>query len=166
MHVHERSRGDRRKLGRRIKAERDAIQRDRLRAVALALDGRETAEIAEALGRSRAFVQRWAYAYRDGGLDAVRGGTAPGRARRLTPEQEAQFIERVRRGATPADGVSSLRGPQLRHILEDEFGVAHSLNSVYNILARNGYSCLHPRPRHPKQDAADIARFKRRTPFF
>lgn len=166
MHVHERSRGDRQKLGRGIKAERDAVQRDRLRAVALALDGRETVEIAQTLGRSRAFVQRWVYAYRDGGLDAVRGGTAPGRVRRLTPEQEAQFIERVRRGATPADGVSALRGPKMRHILEEEFGVVHSLNAVYDILSRNGFSCLQPRPRHPKQDPADAKRFKRRAPLF
>ena len=164
MHVDERSRGDRRRLGRMIKSERDAIQRDRLRAVVLALDGRETLEIAETLERSRAFVQRWVYAYRDHGIDAVRGGTAPGRARRLTKEQEARFIERVRRGATQDDGVSALRGPQLRHILEDEFGVEHSLTSVYEILARNGYSCLKPRPRHPKQDPADAKRFKRRAP--
>ena len=161
MNVHERSRGDRQKLGRSIRAERDALQRDRLRAVALAIDGRETLEIAETLGRSRAFVQRWAYAYRDGGLKAIRGGTAPGRARFLTPEQEARFIARVRRGATPEDGVSALRGPQRRHILENEFGVVHSLNAVYTILARNGFSCLHPRPRHPKQDPADDRRSRR-----
>ena len=98
MHVKERDPGDRKRLGRMIKSERDAMQRDRLRCVALAIDGRETLEIAASLGRSRRFVQRWVYAYRDRGLGAVHGDTAPGSARRMTPEQEARFIERVRRG--------------------------------------------------------------------
>lgn len=164
MHVKEREPGDRKRLDRMTKSERDAIQRDRLRCVALALEGRETLDIAVTLGRSRRFVQRWVYAYRDHGLGAVQGETAPGRARRLAPEQEARFIERVRRGATPEDGVSALRGTQLRRILELEFGVPYSLNGVYAILHRNGFSCLMPRPRHPKQDPEAIAKFRRRAP--
>ena len=73
MDVTERSRGDRRRLARLIARESDAIQRDRLRSVLLALQGRETLEIAGTVGRSRAFVQRWAYTYREGGIEAVRG---------------------------------------------------------------------------------------------
>lgn len=87
MNVTDRHRGDRRRLVRLIAKESDAIQRDRLRSVLLALQGRETLEIVGAVGRSRAFVQRWAYTYRDGGIEAVRGRTVPGRTRRLTPEQ-------------------------------------------------------------------------------
>jgi len=79
MHVTERSRGDRRKLVRMIASEKGAKQRDRLRAVALALDGRETLTIAEQLGRSRAFVQRWVYAYRDHGIGGICAKKAPGR---------------------------------------------------------------------------------------
>ena len=75
------------------------MQRDRLRSVLFALQGRETLEIAGTVGRSRAFGQRWACAYRDGGIEAVRGRTAPGRTRRLTPEQEARLVERVKAGA-------------------------------------------------------------------
>jgi len=164
MHVKERDPGDRKRLGRMIKSERDAMRRDRPRCVALAIDGRETLEIAARLGRSRRFVQRWVYAYRDRGLGAVHGDTAPGSARRMTPEQEARFIALVRRGATPEDGVSSLRGTHMRRILELEFGVPHSLNAVYAILHRNGFSCLSPRPRHPKQDPKKIAAFRRSAP--
>jgi transposase len=147
-----------------IEAEDDAKQRDRLRSVALALDGRETLVIAETLGRSRAFVQRWVYAYRDGGIDAVRARTAPGRVRFLTSEQEAAFAKRVERGATDLDGVAALRGPQLRQILKKEFGVSYSLNGVYLHLKRLGFSILQPRPKHPKQDVKAAALFKRRAP--
>jgi transposase len=100
MHAKEQEPGDGKRLARMIKSERDAIQRDRLRCVSLALKGHETLDVAVMLGRSRRFVQRWVYAHRDHGLGAVHGRTAHGRVRRITPEQEARFIERVRSGAT------------------------------------------------------------------
>ncbi|MBM4022089.1 MAG: hypothetical protein FJ284_07595 [Planctomycetes bacterium] len=83
----------------------------------LALQGRETPEIAGTVGRSRASVQRWAHTYRDGGIEAVRGRAAPGRTRRLTPEQEARLVERVKASAPPRDGVATLRGRQIQGIL-------------------------------------------------
>jgi transposase len=164
MDVTERNRGDRRRLARLITNESDAINRDRLRSVLLALQGRETLEIAGTVGRSRAFVQRWAYTYREGGIKAVRGRTAPGRTRRLTPEQEARLVERVKAGATPRDGVASLRGRQIQGILDREFGKAFSLAGVYKLLKRHGFVCLDPRPRHPRQDPAAAKAFKRRAP--
>ena len=165
MDITERSRGDRRRLAHLIEKESDAIQRDRLRSVLFALQGRETLEIAGTVGRSRAFVQRCAYAYRDGGIEAVRGRTAPGRIRRLTPEQEARLVERVKAGATPRDGVASLRGRQIQGILDREFGKAFSLTGIYKLLKRHGFVCLDPRPRHPRQDPAAAKAFKRRAPF-
>ena len=154
MDIVERNRGDRRRLIRLIAKESDAMQRDRLRSVLLVLQGRQALEVADAVGRSRRFVQRWAYAYRDGGIEAVRGRTAPGRERRLSPEQEARFVERVKAGVTPRDGVASLRGPQIQGILDREFGKTFSLNGIYKLLNRHGFVCLKPRPRHPAQDPA------------
>src|SRR4051812_49929767 len=73
-----------------IDAERDAVQRDRLRAALLAAEGHEAVAIAATLGRSRRFVQAWAYRYRDGGGDAV---PPPGKSTRpppqLPPDREA-----------------------------------------------------------------------------
>ena len=57
MRVSERQPGDAAELTRRARAERDALQRERYRAVLLALDGREAVAIAAALGRSRRSVQ-------------------------------------------------------------------------------------------------------------
>jgi transposase len=165
MDVVERKHGDRRRLTRLIAKESDAMQRDRLRSVLLVLQGRQALEVADAVGRSRRFVQRWAYAYRDGGIEAVRGRAAPGRQRRLTPEQEGRFIQRVKAGATPRDNVASLRGPQLQGILDREFGKTFSLAGIYKLLDRHGFVCLKPRPRHPQQDPAAAKAFKRRAPF-
>src|SRR5688500_6650937 len=67
MKVKVRREGDRERLDELVAREKVAVQRDRLRAARLALDGGEASGIAAALGRSRRFVQEWAYAYRDGG---------------------------------------------------------------------------------------------------
>ena len=165
MDISERKRGDRQRLARMITRESNATQRDRLRSVLLVLQGRQTLEVTSTVGRGRAFVQRWAYAYRDGGIEAVRGRTAPGRQRRLSPEQETRFVERVKAGATPRDGVASLRGPQIQGILDREFGKTFSLNGIYKLLNRHGFVCLKPRPRHPRQGPAAAKAFKRRAPF-
>lgn len=59
-------------LRRRIHTEANAKQRDRWRALLLALEGQTTTVIMDKLGRSKNFVQRWAYFYRDHGLERVR----------------------------------------------------------------------------------------------
>lgn len=80
MHIRGRTPGDLFELRHRARHERDAEQKDRLMAAALAgalagalaVERVETAEIQRALNRSRGFVQRWAYAYRDGGIEALK----------------------------------------------------------------------------------------------
>ena len=83
MEIHEREPGDIAELARRAAAERDALRRDRYRAVLMAIGGEEAADIADALGRARRSVQAWAYAYREGGVGTVqprpRGGGRPPR---------------------------------------------------------------------------------------
>lgn len=131
------------------------MQRDRLRAARLALDGNEAMEIAATLGRSRRFVQEWVYAYRDGGVDAIKPGKSSGRPPRLPREKEQAFQARMLGGATEADGgVCVLRGADARRILETEFGVRYTLDGVYDLLHRLRLSCLAPRPRHRKNDPA------------
>lgn len=164
MNVSERSAGDVMELTRRARAESDALQRDRYRAVLLALDGDEAVEIAEALGRARRGVQDWVYAYRDGGIDNLLPGKSPGRPTKLPREREAEFRARLGAGPRPADGVCTLRGKDVVSILEREFGVKYSLDGAYDLLERLGYSCLTPRPRHEKNDPAAVAEFKEQSP--
>ncbi len=132
-----------------------AEQRDRYRAALLAARGQDTQSITAALARSRGFVQRWAYAYRDGGTDALRAKPRGGRKPRLSVEQQRHFYQRVLAGPTDADGgLCTLRGKDARRILEREFGQAYSLGGAYGLLHRVGLSCLRPRPRHRKNDPA------------
>lgn len=164
MHVTEREPGDRARLDERIRSERSAKQRDRLRAARLALDGQTTEAIMAALSRSRGFVQDWVYAYRDGGIDAIRSTKQPGRPPRLTPAQRERLKARLDAGPTPADGVCTLRGADVRRLLQIEFGAAYSLGGAYALLHAMGYSCLKPRPRHEKNNPAAMEAWKDSAP--
>jgi len=164
MRLTERTAGDADALRERAGRERDALRRDRWRAVLMALEGREAVDIARALGRSRRSVQDWAYAYRDGGVDAVQPKPRRGRTPKLPRGREAELMARLDAGPRPADGVCTLRGRDVVRILEQEFGVTYSLGGAYDLLERLGYSCLTPRPQHEKADPAAVADFKGRAP--
>ena len=164
MDVQERVAGDRDRLRALAASERNAKQRDRLRAVMLALDGELTQDIMDALGRSKNFVQRWVYAYRRGGVEAIRPKKHTGRKRRLTREQVDRLVERLDAGPTREDRVCTLRGEDIRGIIKETFNISYSLNGVYTLLHALGYSCLRPRPRHEKNDPAAMEEWKKSAP--
>lgn len=152
-------------LSRRVAQASNAKQRDRLRAVQLAVEGETTPTIMRMLGRSRGFVQRWCYMYRDHGLDAVAPRSPTGRPPQLSSAQQAAFKQRVLNGPTQADGVCALRGRDFIRILEQEFGVRYELSGVYDLLHRLGLSVLTPRPQHRKADPQAQAQWVERAPF-
>jgi transposase len=152
-------------LTRLIRQAHDAKQRDRLRAVQLAIAGEPTLTIMRMLGRSRGFAQRWCYAYRDHGLAAVSAKPPPGRPTRLPAGQHETFKQRVLLGPKDADGVCTLRGRDFIRILEEEFGVRYELSGVYDLLHRLNLSVLAPRPRHRKSDPEAMRQWVQDAPF-
>ena len=135
----------------------------RLRAVILALGGRSAPEVAQALGAGRRTVQEWVKRYNAEGLDGLVDRPGRGRPCRLTEEPLAQLRDRIDAGPAPEDGACTLRGPEVRALLEREFGVAYSPAAVYFLLHRLGYEPLDPRPRHIKADPAAQEEFKRKS---
>jgi len=158
---------DRQLLEDLVARERDAKQRDRYRAVLLAMDDDdlEGDEIALRLGRSPRFVDEWAGRYRRRGIDALRPKKQPGRKPKLTAAQERRLKERLDAGPRDTDGVCALRGADICRIIEAEFGVVHTLGGIYDVLRRIGYSSLLPRPRHRKNDPAAMEKFQADSPF-
>lgn len=151
-----------------IRQARDAKQRDRLRAVELAIAGVPTTNIMRMLGRSRGFVQRWCYVYRDHGLSAVSSKAPPGRPTKLSPGQHEVFKQRVLAGPKPGvegDGVCALRGRDFIRILEEEFDVRYELSGVYDLLRRMNLSVLVPRPQHRKSDPQAMKAWVQDAPF-
>lgn len=151
--------------------QRRTLQRDRLRVVQLAGDGdaegRELfrEQIAERVGRSRQFVDQWVGRYRTGGLDAIVARKQPGRAPRLTAAQDERLKAILDGGPRPTDRVCTLRGRDVRRIVETEFGVVYTAGGIYDVLRRLDYSSLKPRPRHRKNDPAKAAQFEEQAPF-
>ena len=151
-------------LDRLIRCTTNAKQRDRYRAIRLAIDGEMTADIQHTIGRSRSFVQRWGSVYRDHGLDAVRPIKQTGRPTRLPPDRLEEFRQRVLDGPHEEDGVCALRGRDMQRILEHEFGVTYTLSGVYELLDRLGLVVLAPRPQHRKSDPEAMQRWVERAP--
>jgi transposase len=160
MQIPERATGDLTKLRSMARRERKAEQKDRLMVAVLAIEGTETAEIQRVLCRSRGFVQRWAYAYRDGGIEGMKDKPRGGSVAKITGENLAKLKARIDAGPTQDDKVCTLRGKDIRRIAKDELGTEVSLSSVYRTMETLGYSYLVPRPRHEKQDPAAQKKFK------
>lgn len=148
-------------LQRLVDREPRADRAQRLRIVLLAKQGFTAPEIATLTGLSRRSVQVWVARYNGEGLAGL--NTKPGRGRKppLTPEQEQQLRRRLDAGPLPEDGVCTLRGKDVQRVLQQEFGQLRSLNAVYALLHRLGYSSLVPRPAHPKADPDAQENFKK-----
>jgi len=151
-------------LRQRSPQQRDAKQRDRYRAVLLALEGHSAPQIAQTLARSRRFVQLWAYTYRDHGLEAISPKRQSGCPSKLPKAQEPSLKQRLLAGPTETDGVCTLRAKDIRRILQQEFAVEYSVAGVYDLLHRLGFSCLAPRPRHRKNDPAQMQQWVEEAP--
>lgn len=160
MQVRERSPGDLVELRRLARREKNAEQKDRLMAAALAVEQVQTAEIQRVLNRSRGFVQRWAYAYREHGIEALKDKPRGGSVGRISGDNALRLKARIDAGPTPADKVCTLRGKDVQRIAKEELGADVSLSSVYRLLHKMGYSCLAPRPRHEKQDLEAQRKFR------
>jgi len=165
MHISLRCPEDAPALVELIRQASNAKQRDRYRAVELAIAGHATLEIQRMLGRSRGFVQRWCYVYRDQGLEAVKPTPPPGRPPTLPVEQHAAFKQRLLDGPTEADGVCTLRGRDFQRIMREEFDASYELQGVYDLLHRLNLSVLVPRPQHRKSDLQAQKQWVEDAPF-
>lgn len=149
-----------------IRKEKNAGVATRLRAVLMALRGRESTRIGEDLSVSPRSVQAWVARFNAGGVAALRDKPRPGQPKRLTPGQEEEvrrwLDESLARG--PSDDQPILRGPQIRDKIELHFGKKFSLSGAYALLHRLGYEPLRPRPRHPKADPVKQEEFKASAP--
>ena len=132
----------------------------RVQAVILAKQGWTASHVAQSLGCSLRSVKNWVAQYNRGGIEALREQPRPGRPRFLAPEHYPRLKQRLEAPPTPEDGTCTLRGLDVRRILEQEFGVLMSLQAVYDLLHRFGYSSLLPRPQHENANPEVQAFFK------
>lgn len=148
-------------LRKALRVERRPRAQVRLRALLAVLRGRHVPQVAGVLGVAERTVRNWVNAYNRRGLEGLHDGRR-GRACRLTAEQQERVRARLLADATPADGVCSLRGVDIRRILKDEFEIDYARSSVYYFLHRTlNFSYLKPRSQHTHSDPAAQEAFKK-----
>ena len=138
----------------------DASVARRLLALALVLDGHKREDAARAAGMDRQTLRDWVHRYNAHGLAGLgdrHGGGAPPR---LSPEQEAEVADWIRRGPdVEADGIVRWRCADIQARIACEWGVTLHERSVGKLLHRLRFACVSTRPRHPKADAVAQASF-------
>jgi transposase len=136
----------------------------RYQAVVLAKQGKTAEEVAEAPDCGARTVQTWVGKYNAGGAGALAERPRTGRPTTLPRDQEDRLRQRLDSPPRPEDGTCALHGPDVRRILEREFGALYALQGVYDLLHRLGYSSLMPRPRHKDADPGAREAFKKGPP--
>lgn len=131
----------------------------RIQAIALASQGLTCPQIIQMTGYPRRTIQRWVSKYNDEGIEGLIDKKRIGRPARLPIERFGQFCECVDAG--PSGCSATLYGRDIQQILARNFGVVYSLDGVYKLLHRIGYSCIKPRSRHEKADPLKQEEFKK-----
>ena len=132
----------------------------RYQTIVLAAQGHRSEEISRRLGCGQRSVQVWVKQDNEAGPDSLQESPRTGRPPRLKGAELTRFQERLEAGPTPEDDLATFYGQDLRRILEYEFGVSLSLQAVYDLLHRHGFSSLMPRPQHKDADDELQAIFK------
>jgi len=133
----------------------------RMQLVAMAQQGHTSAKVARLMGESPRTVERWVARYNAEGVEGLADRARPGKPPILSRDQEEAFCQRLDAGPTESDAVSVFHGWNIQQILEQEFDAMYSLDGVYALLHRLGYSWLCPRPEHEQADREAQEAFKK-----
>lgn len=148
------------RLQKALKREQDPTSRQRIQMVLLREDGMTQPKIAELTGMSLSTVNRAHMAYDNGGVNALKRKPTGGRRREnMTLEEEKRFLAKFAKAA----GAGQLVNVQeLKSAYEKQIGHQTSNSTVYDMLARNGWRKLMPRPFHPQRNIRAQEAYKKK----
>jgi transposase len=140
----------------------DAAQTRRLLAIALVLEGVSRQAAAHQTGMDRQSLRDWVHRYNETGLDGLVSRVGSGRPPKLTAAQMAELREMVLTGPDPdVHQVARWRCIDLRYEVARRFSVSVDEGTIGKWLRKLKLTRLHPRPFHPKKDAAAQEAFKK-----
>src|SRR5512143_3466975 len=142
----------------------ECLEWRRFRALDLKLRGWLQRDIAEALDVSEVALSGWLARARDGGLEALRARTAPGRAPRLPPAQLRSLPEFLWHGPE----AYGFRGQvwtcaRIAKVIEWEFGARYHKDHVGRLLKGLGWTPQQPIRRASQRDDEAIQRWRDET---
>jgi transposase len=133
------------------KAAATADQARRLLAIALVLEGASRADAARSTGMDRQTLRDWVHRFNAAGPDGLVDRKAPGRQRRLAPEQQQELARCLETGPDLAqDGVVRWRLVDLCALVERRFDVRYQERGLGKLVAALGFARISARPKHPR----------------
>jgi len=135
-------------------------QRRRL-AINLLKQGMRPAQVAKAVGVSRASVTRWRQAYQNQGGPALAAKPHPGKPSRLSRGQQKRLIALLKRGPCChgyATQLWTLR--RVAEVIAKRFGVTYHPGHVWYLLRGLGWTAQKPERRARERDEQAIARWR------
>ena len=148
-----------RRLARQTK---DVSQARRLLAIAAVLDGASRAEAARIGGMDRQTLRDWVIRFNAHGPEGLINIASPGVSSKLAAEHRAFLSRVVEEGPIPAvHGVVRWRACDLIALLQEEFGISVSDDTIYRALKDLGFAHLSARPKAYRQDPAAMEAFKK-----
>lgn len=119
------------------------------------------AQVARALGTSRASVTRWRQAYQRGGPGAVAAKPHPGKPRRLTPKQREHLAKLLLQGPRKHGYRTDLWTlARVAEVIAVNFGVEYHPGHVWYVLRSMGWSCQKPARRARERDEQAIEQWR------
>lgn len=135
-------------------------QRRRL-AVSLLEQGMKPAQVAKALGTSRASITRWRQAYQAGGPEALAAKPHPGKPPRLTGAQRRRLAKLLLQGARKHGHSTDLWTlARVADVIALSFGVEYHPGHVWYVLRSMGWSCQKPERRARERDEQAIEQWR------
>lgn len=143
--------------------ERERRERVRLEAAERFARGEKSRTIATDLRVTERAVERWRRAWREGGPAGLRS-KGPASLPRLSVEQFARLERELERGPL-AHGFTDQRWTLMRikTLIGRLFHVGYTVQGVWKLLRRNGWSCQRPARRAIERDDAAIEVWKKQV---
>ena len=145
----------------RPKGSATELEQRRRQAVALLQQGLRPAQVAKAVGTSRASVTRWRQAYDKRGSPALAAKLHPGRPPRLTGGQRKRLVALLKRGPRRQGYATELWTLQrVGEVIARHFGVTYHPGHVWYLLRGVGWTAQKPERRARERDEEAIARWR------
>ena len=111
----------------------------------------------------RQTLRDWVIRFNEQGPDGLINLASPGAPPKLDAEHRAFLSRMVEEGPIPAvHGVVRWRACDLLALLQEEFGISVSDDTIYRALKDQGFAHLSARPKAYRQDAEAMQAFKKR----
>lgn len=108
--------------------------------------GKTNKEISEATGYHVQYITDIVGIYTEKGIEAVIGNHYSGNNRRMSFEEEKEFLEQLREEAESGLLISVAK---ILKKYEEVTGAESNTSTIYKLLKRHGWRKVKPRPRHP-----------------